>query len=45
LLKRFRVQAGLSQEALAERARMSGHAISSLERGAGLRRIATPLRC
>lgn len=34
LLKRFRVQAGLSQEALAERARMSAHAISSLERGA-----------
>ncbi|HEY3674981.1 MAG TPA: helix-turn-helix domain-containing protein [Candidatus Tumulicola sp.] len=34
MLKRFRVQAGLSQEALAERARMSAHAISSLERGA-----------
>ena len=34
LLKRLRVGAGLSQEALAERARMSAHAISSLERGA-----------
>jgi len=34
LLKHFRVAAGLSQEALAERARMSAHAISSLERGA-----------
>jgi predicted ATPase/transcriptional regulator with XRE-family HTH domain len=34
LLKRLRVAAGLSQEALAERARMSAHAISSLERGA-----------
>ncbi|HXM06822.1 MAG TPA: helix-turn-helix domain-containing protein, partial [Candidatus Acidoferrum sp.] len=34
LLKRFRVEANLSQEALAERARMSAHAISSLERGA-----------
>jgi transcriptional regulator with XRE-family HTH domain len=30
LLKRLRVTAGLSQEALAERARMSAHAISSL---------------
>jgi transcriptional regulator with XRE-family HTH domain len=34
LLKHLRVAAGLSQEALAERARMSAHAISSLERGA-----------
>ena len=34
LLKRFRVAAGLSQETLAERARMSAHSISSIERGA-----------
>jgi len=34
LLKRLRVAAGLSQEELAERASMSAHAISSLERGA-----------
>jgi hypothetical protein len=34
LLKRLRMAADLSQEALAERARMSAHAISSLERGA-----------
>ncbi len=34
LLRRLRMEAGLSQEALAERARMSAHAISSLERGA-----------
>src|SRR5919204_1377610 len=34
LLKRFRVAAGLSQEALAEQARLSARAISDLERGA-----------
>jgi predicted ATPase/transcriptional regulator with XRE-family HTH domain len=33
LLKHFRVAAGLSQEELAERARMSAHSISSIERG------------
>ncbi len=33
LLKRFRQAAGLSQEALAERARMSARGISDLERG------------
>src|SRR5215472_12861870 len=33
LLKRLRLAAGLSQEALAERARMSSQAISALERG------------
>src|SRR5256714_6207374 len=33
LLKRYRVAAGLSQEALAERARLSTRAISDLERG------------
>jgi LuxR family maltose regulon positive regulatory protein len=33
LLKRYRVAAGLSQEALAERARMSARGISDLERG------------
>ena len=33
VLKRLRVAAGLSQEALAERARMSAQAISALERG------------
>ena len=33
-LKRFRVAAGLSQEALAEGARLSARAISDLERGA-----------
>ncbi|MBV9279724.1 MAG: tetratricopeptide repeat protein [Chloroflexi bacterium] len=33
LLKRYRVAAGLSQEALAERARLSARAISDLERG------------
>src|SRR5205085_4055901 len=33
LLRRYRVAAGLSQEALAERARMSARAISDLERG------------
>ncbi len=33
LLKRYRVAAGLSQEALAERARLSARAISALERG------------
>jgi predicted ATPase/transcriptional regulator with XRE-family HTH domain len=34
LLKRFRVEAGLTQEELAERARLSTRAISDLERGA-----------
>jgi non-specific serine/threonine protein kinase len=34
LLKRYRVAAGLTQEALAERAHMSARAISDLERGA-----------
>jgi len=34
LLRYFRVQADLSQEALAERARMSAESISALERGA-----------
>src|SRR5919109_5663669 len=34
LLKRYRVAAGLSQEALAERAGLSARAISDLERGA-----------
>lgn len=33
LLRRHRVAAGLSQEALAERARMSSDGISALERG------------
>ena len=33
LLRAYRVAAGLSQEALAERARMSARAISDLERG------------
>src|SRR5213082_1178805 len=33
LLRRYRVAAGLSQEALAEQARMSARAISDLERG------------
>jgi DNA-binding XRE family transcriptional regulator len=33
LLRRFRLAAGLSQEALAERARMSIEGISALERG------------
>jgi predicted ATPase len=33
LLRRYRLAAGLSQEALAERARMSGHGVSALERG------------
>jgi DNA-binding XRE family transcriptional regulator len=44
LLKRYRVAAGLSQEALAERARMSAHSISSIERGARRLRISTPSR-
>src|SRR5579872_2362006 len=34
LLRRFRLVAGLSQEALAERSRLSARAISDLERGA-----------
>jgi LuxR family maltose regulon positive regulatory protein len=34
LLRRFRLAAGLSQEALAERSRVSARAISDLERGA-----------
>jgi len=33
LLRRYRLAAGLSQEALAERARMSANGIGSLERG------------
>lgn len=33
LLRRFRLAAALSQEGLAERARMSPSAISALERG------------
>ena len=33
LLRRFRLAAGLSQEALAERARMSANGIGALERG------------
>ena len=33
VLKRFRIAAGLSQEALAERARISSDAVSTLERG------------
>jgi transcriptional regulator with XRE-family HTH domain len=33
LLRRYRVEAGLTQEALAERARMSWRGISDLERG------------
>ncbi|HZV76180.1 MAG TPA: helix-turn-helix transcriptional regulator [Candidatus Babeliales bacterium] len=33
LLRRHRLAAGLSQEALAERAQMSSDSISSLERG------------
>jgi predicted ATPase/DNA-binding XRE family transcriptional regulator len=33
LLRRYRIAAGLSQEALAERARMSSHGVSALERG------------
>jgi predicted ATPase/DNA-binding XRE family transcriptional regulator len=33
LLRRYRLDAGLSQEALAERARLSLHGISALERG------------
>src|SRR5215469_8560140 len=34
LLRRYRVRAALTQEELAERARLSAHAISQLERGA-----------
>jgi transcriptional regulator with XRE-family HTH domain len=34
LLRRYRVAAGLSQEALAERSGLSPHGISDLERGA-----------
>src|SRR5215467_6223761 len=34
LLRRYRLQAALTQEELAERARLSAHAISQLERGA-----------
>ena len=34
LLRRYRIAAGLSQEALAERAGLSAHGISDLERGA-----------
>lgn len=33
LLKRYRLAAGLSQQALAERARLSARAISAYERG------------
>ncbi|MGA7094290.1 MAG: helix-turn-helix transcriptional regulator, partial [Candidatus Cybelea sp.] len=33
LLRRYRIAAGLSQEELAERARLSFHGISALERG------------
>ncbi len=33
LLRQYRVAAGLSQEALAERARLSSHGVSALERG------------
>ena len=33
LLRNYRLAAGLSQEALAERARMSSHGVSALERG------------
>jgi transcriptional regulator with XRE-family HTH domain len=33
LLRRHRAAAGLTQEALAERARLSGRAVSALERG------------
>ncbi len=33
LLREYRLAAGLSQEALAERARMSSHGVSALERG------------
>jgi len=33
LLRRYRLAAGLSQEALADRARMSANGIGSLERG------------
>jgi transcriptional regulator with XRE-family HTH domain len=33
LLRRYRLAAGLSQEALAERARMSANGIGALERG------------
>jgi len=40
LLRRYRVAAGLSQEALAERAQMSARGISDLERG--LRRFPQP---
>jgi LuxR family maltose regulon positive regulatory protein len=40
MLRRFRVAAGLSQEALAERAQMSARGISDLERG--LRRFPQP---
>ena len=37
LLRRFRQAAGLTQEALAERAHLSARAISDLERGLNLR--------
>src|SRR5258708_35532206 len=37
LLRRFRLAAGLSQEELAERARVTAHGISALERG--IRRV------
>jgi transcriptional regulator with XRE-family HTH domain len=40
LLRRYRVAAGLSQEELAERAGLSAHGISDLERGA--RRVPYP---
>src|SRR5258708_9857265 len=44
LLRHFRVRAGLSQEALAERAAMSAPAISALERGQRQRPHANTLR-
>jgi transcriptional regulator with XRE-family HTH domain len=39
LLKRHRIASGISQESLAERARMSAAAVSALERGARRARI------
>lgn len=44
LLKRYRITAGLSQEALAERAALSGRAVMYLERGVHMPYPATLLR-
>ena len=41
LLRRYRLAAGLTQEALAERAGLSSDAVSTLERGRAARRAKT----